>query len=101
MKKQEQGNGLNNMEQRAVDSGFDLHQCGTEQSDENKQLSMDILSTLIFVVTIHMPVKIAIVDDKASNRNILKDKLLRHSHFEVTLTAENGKDFLEKMKIAA
>jgi DNA-binding NarL/FixJ family response regulator len=45
-----------------------------------------------------MPVKIAIVDDKASNRNILKDKLLRHKIFEVSLTAENGKDFLEKMK---
>jgi DNA-binding NarL/FixJ family response regulator len=45
-----------------------------------------------------MPVKIAIVDDKASNRNILKDKLLRHGHFEVTLMAEDGKDFLEKMK---
>jgi DNA-binding NarL/FixJ family response regulator len=45
-----------------------------------------------------MSVKIAIVDDKASNRNILKDKLLRHKIFEVSLTAENGKDFLEKMK---
>jgi DNA-binding NarL/FixJ family response regulator len=45
-----------------------------------------------------MPVKIAIVDDKASNRNILKDKLLRHKIFEVSLTAENGKDFLDKMK---
>lgn len=45
-----------------------------------------------------MPVKIAIVDDKASNRIILKDKLLRHKIFEVSLTAENGKDFLEKMK---
>lgn len=45
-----------------------------------------------------MPVKIAIVDDKASNRNILKDKLMRHKIFEVSLTAENGKDFLEKMK---
>jgi DNA-binding NarL/FixJ family response regulator len=45
-----------------------------------------------------MPVKIAIVDDKASNRIILKDKLLRHKIFEVSLTAENGKDFLDKMK---
>lgn len=43
--------------------------------------------------------KTAIIDDKASNRNILKDKLLRHGHFEITLTAEDGKDFLEKMKI--
>lgn len=45
-----------------------------------------------------MPIKIAIVDDKASNRNIIKDKLLRHGHFEITLMAEDGKDFLEKMK---
>lgn len=45
-----------------------------------------------------MPVKIAIVDDKASNRNIIKDKLLRHGHFEIILLAEDGKDFLEKMK---
>lgn len=45
-----------------------------------------------------MAVKVAIIDDKASNRNILKDKLLRHGHFEITLTAEDGNDFLEKMK---
>jgi DNA-binding NarL/FixJ family response regulator len=45
-----------------------------------------------------MPVKIAIIDDKASNRNILKDKLLRHGHFEVCLVAEDGKDFMQKMK---
>ncbi len=45
-----------------------------------------------------MPVKIAIVDDKPGNRNIIKDKIMRHSNFEVCLTAENGKDFLEKMK---
>lgn len=46
-----------------------------------------------------MPIKIAIVDDKAGNRNILKDKLQRHGHFEITLLAEDGKDFLEKMKV--
>jgi DNA-binding NarL/FixJ family response regulator len=45
-----------------------------------------------------MPVKIAIIDDKASNRNILKNKLLRHGHFEIVLMAEDGRDFLEKMK---
>lgn len=45
-----------------------------------------------------MPIKVAIVEDKVSNRNIIKDKLLRHQQFEVTFTAENGKDFLEKMK---
>jgi len=46
-----------------------------------------------------MSIKIAIIDDKASNRNILKDKLLRHGHFQVILTAEDGKDFLEKMRL--
>ncbi|MEO5890699.1 MAG: response regulator transcription factor [Ferruginibacter sp.] len=45
-----------------------------------------------------MDIKIAIIDDKASNRNILKDKLQRHGHFEITLIAEDGKDFLQKMK---
>lgn len=44
-----------------------------------------------------MYIKIAIIDDKASNRNILKDKLLRHGHFEITLVAEDGKDFMRKM----
>jgi DNA-binding NarL/FixJ family response regulator len=45
-----------------------------------------------------MSIKVAIVDDIASNRNILKDKLMRHKEFEVAFTAENGKDFLEKIK---
>jgi len=45
-----------------------------------------------------MQIKIAIIDDKASNRNIIKDKLLRHGHFEITLMAEDGKGFIEKMK---
>ena len=46
-----------------------------------------------------MSLKIAIVDDKASNRNILKDKLQRHGHFEIVLVAEDGINFLEKMKM--
>lgn len=45
-----------------------------------------------------MDIKVAIIDDKASNRNILKDKLLRHGHFHITLVAEDGKDFMDKMK---
>ena len=45
-----------------------------------------------------MPVQIGIVDDNTSNRNILKNKLLRHGHFIVTLTAIDGQDFLGKMK---
>ncbi len=46
-----------------------------------------------------MQIKISIIDDKSSNRNILKDKLLRHGHFDITLVAEDGKDFMQKMKL--
>lgn len=45
-----------------------------------------------------MSIKVAMVDDMASNRNILRDKLMRHKEFEVSFSAVNGKDFLEKMK---
>lgn len=45
-----------------------------------------------------MSIKVAIVDDIPSNRHILKEKLIREKEFEVAFTAENGKDFLEKMK---
>ena len=45
-----------------------------------------------------MQIKIAIVDDKASNRNILHDMLQRHGHFNITLLAADGKDFLDKMQ---
>jgi DNA-binding NarL/FixJ family response regulator len=45
-----------------------------------------------------MRIKIGIVDDKSSNRNILKDKLLRGGQFTIALMAEDGKDFLEKMQ---
>ncbi|MBC7934796.1 MAG: response regulator transcription factor [Rhizobacter sp.] len=45
-----------------------------------------------------MQIKIAIIDDKASNRNILKDKLQRHGHFEIILIAEDGVDFIDKMR---
>ncbi len=45
-----------------------------------------------------MALKIAIVDDKFVNRNIIKNKLLSYGHFEIVLTAENGRDFLQKMK---
>jgi DNA-binding NarL/FixJ family response regulator len=48
-----------------------------------------------------MPISIGIVDDKASNRNILRDKLIRHGHFNVIFTAEDGKDFLDKMRVLA
>ncbi|HMO62124.1 MAG TPA: response regulator transcription factor [Ferruginibacter sp.] len=42
--------------------------------------------------------KIAIIDDKPGNRNILKDKLLRQGGFSVCLTASDGSDFMQKMK---
>ena len=45
-----------------------------------------------------MSLKIAIVDDKYVNRNIIKNKLLAYGHFEIVLMAENGSDFLQKMK---
>lgn len=46
-----------------------------------------------------MPVTIAIVDDKPSNRNILRDKLQRHALFRISFLAIDGEDFLQKMKL--
>jgi DNA-binding NarL/FixJ family response regulator len=46
-----------------------------------------------------MPVKIAIVDDKPSNRNILRDKLQSHALFSISFLAVDGEDFLQKMKL--
>ena len=43
---------------------------------------------------------IAIVDDKKSLRNTLEEKLNRFEDYEVLFTAENGKDFLEEMRLA-
>lgn len=40
---------------------------------------------------------IAIVDDKRAIRQALEEKLNLHDRYEVLFTAENGKDFLEKM----
>jgi DNA-binding NarL/FixJ family response regulator len=40
---------------------------------------------------------IAIVDDKKVLRNTLKEKLSVYENYKVLFTAENGKDFLEKM----
>jgi RNA polymerase sigma factor (sigma-70 family) len=45
-----------------------------------------------------MSIKIAIVDDKQSNRVILGEKLAANEDFEVVFTAINGEDFLQKMK---
>jgi DNA-binding NarL/FixJ family response regulator len=43
-------------------------------------------------------IKVAIVDDKASNRNILEDKLMRSNSFSVIFKATNGEEFLEKIR---
>jgi DNA-binding NarL/FixJ family response regulator len=40
---------------------------------------------------------VAIVDDKQSLRTALQDRLNAFDNYEVLFTAENGKDFLEKM----
>jgi DNA-binding NarL/FixJ family response regulator len=40
---------------------------------------------------------VAIVDDKQSLRTALQDRLNAFGNYEVLFTAENGKDFLEKM----
>src|SRR4051812_12702385 len=44
-------------------------------------------------------IRVAIVDDKLSNRSILEDKLSHNPLFRVTLQAVNGEDFLEKMEL--
>ena len=45
-----------------------------------------------------MTVKIAIVDDKNTNRIMLGQKLQKSKSFNVLFTANSGEDFLEKMK---
>ena len=44
-------------------------------------------------------IKVAIVDDKASNRRILEEKLLGSKMFSVTFKGANGEEFLDKMRI--
>jgi len=45
-----------------------------------------------------MPIHIAIVDDKAINRQTVKDKISAYTEVELLLEARNGKDFLEQVK---
>ncbi len=47
-----------------------------------------------------MPLNIAIVDDKPANRRMVAEKLATNALFKVTLTAADGKDFLDKMAVA-
>jgi len=44
-----------------------------------------------------MPLAIAIVDDKPANRRMVVEKLARNPLFTVTLTAGDGREFLDKM----
>ncbi len=43
-------------------------------------------------------IRIAIVDDKTGNRNILRDKLSRHGDFSIVVEAKDGEDFLCQMR---
>ena len=43
-------------------------------------------------------IKVAIVDDKASNRRVLEEKLLGNNNFSVTFKGANGEEFLEIMR---
>ncbi|MFN8246764.1 MAG: response regulator transcription factor [Ferruginibacter sp.] len=45
-------------------------------------------------------IRIGIVDDKANNRQVIREKLSRHPAFACVLEAVNGEDFLEKVKAA-
>jgi DNA-binding NarL/FixJ family response regulator len=45
-----------------------------------------------------MPIRIAITDDKAINRQSLIEKLAEYKEVELVLTAKHGKDFLEQLK---
>jgi DNA-binding NarL/FixJ family response regulator len=47
-----------------------------------------------------MPLHIAVVDDKPANRRMVAEKLRANPLFDVTLTASDGKDFLDKMALA-
>ena len=43
-------------------------------------------------------IRLAIVDDKVSNRSILADKLSHNASFDVVFQSVNGEEFLEKMR---
>jgi DNA-binding NarL/FixJ family response regulator len=45
-------------------------------------------------------IRIAIVDDRQLNRNLLQEQLSLSPNIEVLFTAKNGADFLEKIEIA-
>jgi DNA-binding NarL/FixJ family response regulator len=43
-------------------------------------------------------IRVAIADDKANNRKVIADKLLRSGLFSIIFEAANGEDFLAKMR---
>lgn len=43
-------------------------------------------------------IRVAIIDDKIGNRNILKHKLMTDRRFQISLSADDGKDFIDQMK---
>lgn len=47
-----------------------------------------------------MAIQIAIVDDKQINRQTVKEKLLCYTEVQVCMEAQNGKDFMQQLKIA-
>ncbi|MBK7695551.1 MAG: response regulator transcription factor [Saprospiraceae bacterium] len=50
-------------------------------------------------LSVNMPVRIAIVDDKPQNRISLSEELGNSANLNVVLIARNGVDFLEQMKL--
>jgi DNA-binding NarL/FixJ family response regulator len=46
----------------------------------------------------HMPIKIGLVDDKQINRTNVSYKIKQFDDLELSVIAENGNDFLEKLK---
>lgn len=43
-------------------------------------------------------IRVAIVDDRMNNRNIIADKLQRNDFFSIAMQASNGEDFLQQMR---
>ncbi|MBK7684536.1 MAG: response regulator transcription factor [Bacteroidetes bacterium] len=50
-------------------------------------------------LSVNMPVRIAIVDDKPQNRISLSEELGNSANLNVVMVARNGVDFLEQMKL--
>ncbi|MBK7967338.1 MAG: response regulator transcription factor [Bacteroidetes bacterium] len=53
----------------------------------------------MMTLSVNMPVRIAIVDDKPQNRISLSEELGNSANLNVVMIARNGLDFLEQMKL--